>query len=255
LGELSPRQQRQQEEARLKQEAWLKVIGPWVKAGGVFGLMWVETRWQSQEIRFREADTRTQPHLGEFPSLLFKDPAGSNLTTLPTIDRPFGLKFSRADQSVLKAIAKQQQLKILDLSQTAVTDAELQILSGLRLQSLAVGPAARTDLGLKYYLALLEAAPQRLNLSSWTGLSDAGLKQLEQLAGQAQPWELDLSRTSVTDAGLRSLSALSQLQSLKLGRTKITDAGLKALTGLKQLRWLDLRETAVTDAGLKELKA
>jgi internalin A len=37
-------------------------------------------------------------------------------------------------------------------------------------------------------------------------------------------------------------------------RRPITDAGLKELAGLKNLQWLDLcLDTKITDAGLKEL--
>jgi internalin A len=40
-----------------------------------------------------------------------------------------------------------------------------------------------------------------------------------------------------------------------LAATEITDAGLKELAGLKNLQWLDLSSTKITDAGLKELAA
>jgi hypothetical protein len=44
------------------------------------------------------------------------------------------------------------------------------------------------------------------------------------------------------------------LQSLRLNNTRITDAGLKELAGLKQLQELDLDNTRVTDKGRKELQ-
>ncbi|GAG37153.1 unnamed protein product, partial [marine sediment metagenome] len=40
------------------------------------------------------------------------------------------------------------------------------------------------------------------------------------------PFGLTLSNTKVTDAGLKELAGLKQLQSLNLFRTKVTDAGL-----------------------------
>ncbi len=47
----------------------------------------------------------------------------------------------------------------------------------------------------------------------------------------------------MTDAGLKELAGLKNLQSLSLGRTKVTDVGLKELAGLKSLQTLDLYNT------------
>jgi internalin A len=81
-------------------------------------------------------------------------------------------------------------------------------------------------------------------------VTDAALKEL---AGLKQLQMLHLSDTKVTDAGLKYLAGLKQLAELDLSGTKVTDAGLKYLTGLKQLQWLVLSDTKVTDAGLKDL--
>ncbi len=59
---------------------------------------------------------------------------------------------------------------------------------------------------------------------------------------------------NVTDADLKELAALKQLQRLYLGNCKITDKGLKELTTLKELQTLYLRGTNVTDAGVAELQ-
>jgi len=58
----------------------------------------------------------------------------------------------------------------------------------------------------------------------------------------------------VTDAGLKHLEELTQLQDLKLYGTQVTDAGIVHLKRLIQLQGLDLRGTQVTDAGLKGLQ-
>jgi hypothetical protein len=65
--------------------------------------------------------------------------------------------------------------------------------------------------------------------------------------------QLDLGRTVITDAGLKTVAQLSHLAALDLRQTRITDAGLQALTGLKHLRTLNLFGTAISDAGLKHL--
>lgn len=65
---------------------------------------------------------------------------------------------------------------------------------------------------------------------------------------------LDLSKTSVTDAGLVVLASLPRLVKLDLSRSAIGDAGVAHLAGLKELRTLNLYETAVTDASLKVIQ-
>src|SRR5262249_46388482 len=83
-----------------------------------------------------------------------------------------------------------------------------------------------------------------------TKATDAGLKHL---AGLRQLQMLRLGKTKVTDAGLKHLAGLRQLHGLDLTNTKVTDAGLKHLGRLKQLQTLDLNYTELTDTGLKEL--
>ena len=67
-------------------------------------------------------------------------------------------------------------------------------------------------------------------------------------------WELDLSHTQVTDAGLERLKGLTQLRWLSLANTHVTDAGLRHLMGLTHLEQLYLSDTQVTDGGLQHLK-
>ena len=68
------------------------------------------------------------------------------------------------------------------------------------------------------------------------------------------PFSLTLSNSQVTDAGLKELAGLKQLQTLGLSDTQVTDAGLKELASLKQLQTLVLGGTKVTDAGMQELQ-
>ena len=84
-----------------------------------------------------------------------------------------------------------------------------------------------------------------------TQVTDAGLKEL---AGLTQLQTLYLTGTKVTDAGLKELAGLTRLQWLNLQGTKVTDEGLKELAGLKQLHMLFLDGTQVTDAGVQELQ-
>ena len=89
----------------------------------------------------------------------------------------------------------------------------------------------------------------RIDLSN-TKVTDAGLKELAPLTNLEL---LDLNGTQVTDAGLKELAHFKNLRILNLWRTQVTDAGLKKLAPLTNLELLDLNGTQVTDAGLKEL--
>jgi hypothetical protein len=80
-------------------------------------------------------------------------------------------------------------------------------------------------------------------------------------------WGLYLANTGVTDNGLRSLAALSHIETLAIGNldprqrppsidlspSAITDTGLVHLKGLKSLRNLTLGGLSITDAGLEPL--
>ena len=97
-------------------------------------------------------------------------------------------------------------------------------LKGLPLTSLAIPNDAKTDLGLKHYLAALETHTA-LNLFGWR-ITDAGLVHLKGLTGLQT---LTLYRTKITDAGLVYLKGLTKLQTLYLGGTKITGTSVADL--------------------------
>lgn len=65
--------------------------------------------------------------------------------------------------------------------------------------------------------------------------------------------QLDLGRTVITDAALKTVAQMPRLVALDLRQTKITDAGLEALIGLKKIESINLYGTEITDAGLKHL--
>lgn len=68
--------------------------------------------------------------------------------------------------------------------------------------------------------------------------------------------ELYLVQTDVTDAELRHVARLTELEVLTLAHTyaNITDAGLAAIRPLRQLRRLSLNATDVSDVGLSYLR-
>ncbi len=66
---------------------------------------------------------------------------------------------------------------------------------------------------------------------------------------------LHLSGSTVTDAGLATVSDLRDLENLNLKSTGVTDAGLRRLEGMKKLRLLDLRSCpALTREGIARLQ-
>ena len=73
-------------------------------------------------------------------------------------------------------------------------------------------------------------------------------------ADLAKITSLNLNLTKITDAGLKDVAKMQNLEYLSLQQTKITDAGLKDLAKLKKLKWLSLHSTKVTKAGVAEIR-
>ncbi len=88
--------------------------------------------------------------------------------------------------------------------------------------------------------------------SSPSRCDDAALAKLAAVADLIV--EAELARTKVTDAGLTSIAAFSNLRALDLTRTTVTSAGLGKLVPLKQLEALNLTSTRVDDTGVALLR-
>jgi hypothetical protein len=86
---------------------------------------------------------------------------------------------------------------------------------------------------------------------SRTAVTDAGLKRLVSLGLT----DLTLWRTGVTDKGMESVGSMTGLVNLNIGRTAVTDAGIAQLGSLRELRLLNVRSTEATAAGLSQLAA
>ncbi len=85
------------------------------------------------------------------------------------------------------------------------------------------------------------------------GFTDAQLAKFENYAPYIV--EVDLGRTSVTDASLDTLAKFSHLRALHLEDTAISGAGLQKLAPLSQLSYLNLSGTKVTEAAIAPLSA
>ena len=66
---------------------------------------------------------------------------------------------------------------------------------------------------------------------------------------------LDISRTKVSDVGLRAAGSMTNLTWLSARNTIVSDNGLKSLSSLQHLSYLNLSGTKVSDKGLKTLAA
>ena len=92
-------------------------------------------------------------------------------------------------------------------------------------------------------------------------VTDAGLRHLANLTNlefltlssraEAGQW---VDRLSITDAGIAHLSGLTKLQYLSLCNTHTTDAGLHYLSGMEGLQVLFLDNTEVSEDGIAELR-
>ena len=88
--------------------------------------------------------------------------------------------------------------------------------------------------------------------SSPSHCNDAALSKLAPVARYIV--DAELSRTPVTDAGLKTLAQFSNLRVLDLSHTAITSAGLGALAELPKLETLNLTATVVDSTGLGLLR-
>ncbi len=149
-----------------------------------------------------------------------------------------------ADLLVLKQIPG---LEELGLYGTRITGVGMAALCPLRLRTLDLGTSGVHDDWLRH---LREQRALRMLSLSYTKISDAGLVHVGGMKGLRV---LGLGNTRVTDAGMAHLSGLASLEILQLRSTRVTDAGLASLSGIPTLRTLVLFDTAVSDAAHAEL--
>jgi hypothetical protein len=137
----------------------------------------------------------------------------------------------------------------VDLSDTPVTDAELEYLKRLpELEELMLPNTQITDTGLKHLRGLTRL--KVLNLG-YTRVTDAGL---EHLKGLTRLESLALFETRVSGAGFKYLKGLTELYELQLGHTQVTGTGLKHFNRLTKLESIYLDNSRITDAELQHLR-
>ena len=96
--------------------------------------------------------------------------------------------------------------------------------------------------------SLLEIKDQVVDLNlRAAGLTDAQLRVIGQLTNLEH---LRIELNDITDAGIQNLAGLDALRSLNLYGTRVTDASIVTLAHLKSLRDVYLFRTAVTDTAV-----
>lgn len=130
---------------------------------------------------------------------------------------------------------------------------------GVRCLTRPVGPAWFGRWAWQHNLPLPETVVSiQTSVEPWGArykglpISDADLRHVRDLRNLQR---LALGDTKVTDAGLVHLKDLTNLHQLVLFDTKVTGSGFVHLRNLTELRKLELNGTQVTDAGLAHLTA
>jgi hypothetical protein len=85
-----------------------------------------------------------------------------------------------------------------------------------------------------------------------TEVRDDNLKMLAGLDDQLR--RLNLSKTTVTDAGLATVCKMRRLEQLRIASKELTDAGVPELAQLEDLKHLHLIDAPLSDAGLAHLE-
>lgn len=143
-----------------------------------------------------------------------------------------------------------QKLEELYLAGTLIGDEDLQHLDLFpNLKKLRISKLAQVTGGGLEQVAKLKHLVD-LDLSENSSLFDADLAPL---AAMTSLEKLNLWRVAMTDAGAENLAMLTNLTSLNLDNTQLTDVGLEHLTKMNKLTFLHLGSTAITDAGLSKL--
>lgn len=171
------------------------------------------------------------------------------IATIPSLESVGFNACYNLQGSCIRVLSRLQKLRVIDLTQTQTTDADLKDLSSMPdLQSLSLRFCQKvSDAGVREIAALKKL--QVLDLSNCPEITDIGAAKLGSLT---QLEDLDISDCfKLTDGCLKSLSGLTRLLSLRIDRCKVSDMGLNALKDMKSLRALRMQLPGVTDAGIK----
>jgi Leucine-rich repeat (LRR) protein/beta-lactamase regulating signal transducer with metallopeptidase domain/tetratricopeptide (TPR) repeat protein len=164
----------------------------------------------------------------------------------------YGISISDGALADLKAALPKAQIFVTPKTQDQAPSDQSEQTNPARVQP-AQGTTVTLRNGTDADLATLKDVQQitRLDLSD-SSVTDAGLARLKEMTGLR---DLYLNNcTNITDAGLINLKDCKNLTALSIGNTRITEAGLALLKEMKGLQVLDLRFIKITPAGLAQVK-
>ena len=146
----------------------------------------------------------------------------------------------------MKLLRSFPQLSSIDLSETKISDGDLQYLpeqlTGVTLLFTEIG-----DLGVEHLSRLTQLNTLSLQGASLTDNSIPKLAALEELQF------LDLSDTQLGPAGIRALADIPSLETVWLSGFEFTVQHYDALLSLTNVKDLDLSGSNLDDAGLMKL--
>lgn len=177
-------------------------------------------------------------------AMTFTNEGVARLQHLPHLQRLRG--FGIADD-LMPVLSQFPALRNLDLSDCGVTNKGLRSCRDMPyLEDLHLGMSYGIgNSGMRHLRGL--ASLRSLNLSDLAGVTNAGLAALQELPNLQR---LYLWGTRISDRGIEHLQGMPSLDVLEMPDT-ITDTGLRVLSALPSLRILSVRfNRALTNAGL-----
>jgi len=177
----------------------------------------------------------------------------TGLKGLPQLEE-LDLSGTKITDAGLAIITDLPQLRELNLNGTHITDAGLECLKGFtQLRKLDISRTNVTDAGLVHLKGLIELRWLRLGGGGRSGRMGPN-GRIEWTDNSELNKKMGYGNMRITDAGLKHLAALTQLERLDLFCAHITDAGLESLKRLTRLQRLNLGATDVTSEGLTNLQ-
>lgn len=160
------------------------------------------------------------------------------------------LSGTQVSDAGIARLAESTSLTSLSLKGTAVTDACCATLAALpNLKQLYLADTAITDAGA---MQLADAPSLTVLYLCRTRVSDRSCAALAGLPGKV--FNLNLSGTQVTDAGILDLASASEsLCVLDVSNTAVSAAAVPAMLQLASLSKLDAMESSVSDEALQRL--
>lgn len=179
-----------------------------------------------------------------------------HLAGLPRLTEIFAHHPQFTEEGLVE-IASLKNLKTLHMHGKDVTDARLRALCKCGMVHVLYDASSRTEYPPATFppRAKTDDAVRSLDLGGWrstegTVVTDAILKDLANLKNLEK---LDLTHTYVSGSALKELAKLQHLTTLSLGGPQVRDVGLKDLPMLKKLTTLGLHDTNLTSAGMKQV--